>query len=313
MEQGESGVYGLENSELRTCQDASIGKRAQMTRAGEIKFAKSLGEAANLLAEDPELALLAGATWIMRKRDEAQAVRYLSLQRIEELREINTSTSSVSIGAMATHAEIANAIRDETDLRALATAAAKSANPGVRQIATLGGNLCAQGFASSDLTPALLALDANVEIAVEGQLSRLPLSQFLAERSYLKSALLTRVIVPREAGCSAHARLTMRAAGDYPVAIVSVWRSDNLKQIRVAIGAVEAMPRRWHALERALQTASRDGPLDPESAKSIATNLLGEIAGRDAVDAPSSYRTRVLPGLVRHAIEKLTSQPRSER
>ena len=69
--------------------------------------------------------------------------------------------------------------------------------------------------------------------------------------------LLTRAFVPRAARLSAHARLPLRKAGDYPVAIVSVslerMEDGRARSARIAVGSVEPVARRWPALEQALE------------------------------------------------------------
>ncbi|APE45590.1 hypothetical protein BOO69_18630 (plasmid) [Sulfitobacter alexandrii] len=262
-----------------------------MSYSEAIRFADSVDEAVSRLADDPELSILAGSTWVMRAplRREEIAARYLSLSRIPALREVSVDDDTLSIGAMATHARIARTVAGHADLSGLHQAARKSANPGVRQLATVGGNICARDFAAGDLVPALLALDAEIEVASAGKAETLPLTEFLS-RSPDRGALVTRVLVRRKAGAGSHVRLTMRAAGDYPVAIVSAWQSKDGKDTRIALGSVEATARRWTALEAALP-ADLTGP----EAERIARTHLDEIRGRDAVDASGAYRTRVLP------------------
>ncbi len=229
-------------------------------------------------------------------RHELLAARYLALSRVVSMREIGVTSDEVSIGAMATHAQIANAVAHHDDLAGLFQAANTSANPGVRRLATIGGNICTKGFAAADLVPALLALNADVEVIQDGCTKRQPLAEFIGERHGGKSALLTRVVITRKGGVAAHARLTMRAAGDYPVAIASVWQSDGQSEARVAIGSVEMSARRWLAFEEALEMGT-----DAAGAEQLAKQLLHTVAGRDAVDAKGSYRVRVLPSLIRRA------------
>jgi carbon-monoxide dehydrogenase medium subunit len=278
--------------------------RTIMPHSGEVRFADSVHEAAAMIAADPGLIPLAGATWTMRAglRHEALPERYLALTRIAALREIAINDSDISIGAMATHAQIAGALVGDASLRGLSMAAAISANPGIRRLATLGGNICAAGFAAGDLVPALLALDASVEIMRDGQAQILPLAAFLRMTS--AQSLLVRAVIPHAPGTGAHARLTMRAAGDYPIAIASVWMSDDAQTLRIAIGAVEDAPRRWTALEQVLTGEQPDAARTEALAK---THLRG-ITGRDAVDAKGAYRLRVLPHLVGRAMADLAAQ-----
>lgn len=274
-----------------------------MPQSQRILFAHSIEDAADQLAADPELSILAGATWMMRAglRREQPALRHLALSRVAALHEIALGEEEVSIGAMATHARIAHELARHPELAGLCQAAQNSANPGVRRLATVGGNICAKAFAAADLVPALLALNADVEVISAGTAKRLPLTEFIDQMRDNTFGFLSRVIIARKPGVAAHARLTMRAAGDYPVAIASIWRSSDQNEVRVAIGSVEASARRWNALEAALNGSDTDAA----GAERMAKALLYTIAGRDAVDAKGSYRVRVLPSLIGQAFGEI--------
>jgi carbon-monoxide dehydrogenase medium subunit len=271
--------------------------------------APSLAHALEALAErGAEGAPFAGGTWIMRAPLRHEDIRpaYVGLGRVTELGRIEIDADHVVIGAGVTHVRLAEALRDAPELEGLAAAAGRSANPAVRRAATVGGNLCTADFAAADLVPALLCLEAEVEIAALAGVQRLSLEAFLAARDTLEPGrLLTGVRVPRSPSRSAHARLPLRKAGDYPVAILSMAvtcdDAGRVVRARVAVGSVEPVARRWPALEAALTGA----PLDAASAERAATDLAGEFDGREGVDAPGWYRVAVLPALARRAIAAL--------
>jgi carbon-monoxide dehydrogenase medium subunit len=256
-------------------------------------------------------APLAGATWIMRAplRRERLDLSYVALSRIDDLRRVTVDERHIGIGACVTHAELARALADEPGCRALAIAAGKSANPAIREVATIGGNLCTFAFAASDLVPAMLCLDAEVELETPAGTERVGVDRFLKLRSKLEpGCLLRRILVPRTHGRSAHIRLPLRKAGDYPVAIVSVAvtmrAGGHVDRAVVAVGSVEAQARRWEHLEVGIA----GGPLDPQRAASLAQQHSGDFDGRDGVEAPGWYREKVLPTLVRRAIEDIQAQ-----
>ncbi|MBO0663110.1 FAD binding domain-containing protein [Jiella sp. MQZ9-1] len=253
---------------------------------------------------------LAGGTWIMRAplRDEPMAHAYVALGRIAELRRIKISAKRVEIGASATHAMLAAALERCDDLAALRNAAAQSANPAIRHAATVGGNLCARRFPAPDLATALLGLDASVEVADAAGSERLTMEAFLAARGALgPGRIVTKVIVERTGHRSAHSRLPLRKAGDYPVAIVSVAvrldDADRIVEARIAVGSVEGVPRRWTALEEALAGQ----PIAAVDVAAIARPRADRFTGRDGVEAPGWYRVHVLPVLVGRAFAALTS------
>lgn len=277
-----------------------------MTASPSFYAAPSLPAALDALAErGTEGAPLAGGTWIMRApiRHERLKPAYVGLGRVPELVHIEETDGILSIGAGVTHAHLAEAVAGRPELRVLADAAGRSANPAIRRAATVGGNLCTTDFAAADLVPALLCLDAEVEIASRGGTERLPLAAFLSLRHSLEPGrLLTRVLVQRSAAITAHARLPLRKAGDYPTAIVSLSitrdGAGRIAQARIAVGSVETVARRWPRLEAALAGT----PLCGEQAHRAATELADEFIGRDGVEAPGWYRVGVLPVLVRRAV-----------
>jgi aerobic carbon-monoxide dehydrogenase medium subunit len=253
---------------------------------------------------------IAGGTWVMRTsvRGEQWADAYVPLAGIAELRDVEIDAEA-RFGACVTHAELASATAREPWLRALHLAAGRSANPAVRRVATIGGNLCTAGFAAADLVPALLCLDAEVMLSDADGQRALPLTTFLQTRDTLISRAIVRgVLVRRRNVVSGHARLPMRAAGgDYPVAIVSaavaVDPEGTIEHAAVAVGSVEPVARRWPELEASLLGR----PVDPQYAAQAAEGLPDGWTGREDVDAPGWYRVRVLPGLVRRALGEIVA------
>ncbi len=262
------------------------------------------GALAALAERGTEGAALAGGTWIMRApiRGETHLPFYVGIGAIPELNTVDITEDEIRIGACVTHERLAAALAGIRQCEGLSIAAGSAANPAVRQMATVGGNLCAADFAASDLAPALLSLDAAVELGGPGGMQRLSIGSFLEHRRTLPAgSLLTAIVIARRPTSTAHIRLPLRKAGDYPAAIVSMAASlgagDTVDDVRVAVGSVEATARRWTQLED--QLCGRK--LDPETAHDFAETASGFFIGRDSVEAPAWYRVQVLPALVRRA------------
>lgn len=292
------------------------------TLTPQLHPAHSIDEALDLLnAFGGDAEPLAGATWIMRAPLRRVPFRpaYVGIASIESLRRIEAAPDALRIGAAVTHHELASWLEtrvsddDWRALNGLRDAAAKSANPSVRAAATVGGNLGSRGFMAADLVPALIGLNADVVVASpEGAVS-MPVEAFVRDGASLPAGhLMTEVVIPAAwvaAGTySAHARLPLRKAGDYPVAIVSAsLRIDTRGRIAaasIAVGAVEARPRRWPSLETALLGEE----LDADTAKAAARGCVGEFEGRDGVEAPGWYRLQVLPALVSRAVSAIQTR-----
>lgn len=276
-----------------------------------VYIAPSLVAALDALDEGGGAAApFAGGTWIMRApiRHEPLRSRYVAIGKIPELHAIEVDADMVEVGAAVTHAALAAALAELPEFDVLTAAAGRSANPAIRGMATIGGNLSTTAFAAADCVPAMLCLDAEVEIASRGGRERISLERFLKMRSTLAPGrLLQRIIVPRRGRKTAHARLPLRQAGDYPTAIVSLAvsldDSGRVQTAGVAVGSVEPVARRWERLEAALVGR----PLNAVKAAEAAAGLADEFTGRDSVEVPAWYRVRVLPSLVRRAVAALGS------
>jgi len=281
-----------------------------MTDAQRLYVARSLPDALAALADRGRTGTpLAGATWIMRgpiRQERQHDLSYVAISKIDELRNVEILDHEIRIGACITHAELATSLASLPECRALAQAAGGSANPAVRQVATIGGNLCASNFAAADLVPALICLQAELDLETRRGSERITVERFLEIRSSMEPyCLLRRVVVTRAARRSVHVRLPLRKAGDYPVAIVSMAATLNSKGIvtraNVAVGAVEPEARRWKRLEADLIGHA----IDPRHAAETAEKYSDDFQGRDGVEAPGWYRVKVLASMVRRAAQAI--------
>lgn len=272
----------------------------------EVHFPDTPGEAVSLMREH-DAVLMAGATWIMRGplRGETFAAAYVALGRVVELRGISAGDDGLAIGAGVTHDALAAALVSRSAFRGLHDAAANSANPAVRGMATVGGALGAANFPSSDLLPALLALEADIELLDAPEQRRVvTLREYLRSRDQLRGALVTSVRVASAPHRSAHRRLCLRrGGGDYPVAIVDV-AVTAADELRIAVGSVGPVAQRWLGLEEALARGRRD----VATVRAAAEGLTAELEPRDGVEAASWYRAHVVTGLVAQAVDNLRDQ-----
>ena len=250
-------------------------------------------------------AVLAGGTWMMRdpRRGVDLPEAVVALHRIPALSKVEIEPDHVVIGAAVTHAVLGRALHGAVGFEGLVAAAENAANPGIRRVATVGGNLCALDFAAADLAPALLVCEATVELETFEGPKLLGISDFFKDRhTLLTEAIVTRIHLRRDLIASAHIRLPLREAGDYPVAIVSL-AMDKAKRCRIAVGSVEPVARRWTALELAMR-AGPTSALDPKRAAELALEH-NDFQGRDGKEAEGWYRRQVLPPLVKRGVAAL--------
>jgi 4-hydroxybenzoyl-CoA reductase subunit beta len=106
---------------------------------------RTLEEAARILhGEGPDAMPLAGGTDLLPNMKRRQQVPHtlLSLRNIDALRELRYDSSCARLGACLTLSDVASDPRFRNGATALAQAAAQVATPQIRNMATLGGNLC---------------------------------------------------------------------------------------------------------------------------------------------------------------------------
>jgi len=110
----------------------------------QFKAPASVAEAARILAgEGPRGMLIAGGTDLLpnMKRRQQTPATLISLNRVEGLKKI-TNGSGLTLGAGLTLTEVVGAGAVREQYRGLYQAAAQVATPHLRNMGTLGGNLC---------------------------------------------------------------------------------------------------------------------------------------------------------------------------
>lgn len=102
-----------------------------------------LGQAVSLLASPGSVPLAGGSDLLGLMKDEVETPRRLvNLKDIRDLRGIRLDEAGLKIGALVTLDELAADPALRFDYAALADAAGRVAGPQIRNVATVGGNLC---------------------------------------------------------------------------------------------------------------------------------------------------------------------------
>ena len=176
----------------------------------------------------------------------------VDVKGIEELGGIQAENGTLVIGATATHREIERSPLVLERLPALAAMEREVANIRVRNVGTLGGNLC---FSDPHSDPAtfLLALDAEVDCDA----GRMTLADFLVgpyETALGHGQLLrsVRIPLPDPGTGIAHRKLSFHERPAATVAAAVQANKGTVVGARIAVGSVGARPVRVTAADEAL-------------------------------------------------------------
>ena len=281
-------------------------------KAFEYFAPRSLAEAVEVLARHHgEACTVAGGTDLLLKmkagRLSPKAI--VNIKRIPELRGL-TFNSHLTLGALTTLEEIKQSSIIRERYPALSDAAATMASVQIRNLATVGGNLC-NAAPSADLAPILIALNAAARLAGFKGERRIPLEDFFTGPGTTVLApgeLLVSLEVPPPAGPSVYLKHSPREHMD--IAVVGIGlalRGYNLlshecAEPRVVLGAVAPVPLRARRAEAELT----GGPLAAERIDRAAKIAAEEAKPIDDVRGSAWYRRRMVAVLTRRGLETLT-------
>jgi xanthine dehydrogenase small subunit len=262
---------------------------------------RSIEEAVAMIAAHPDYMKLAGATDLMvDAKHKRVPIGIVDLWRMPGMTGIVETGHGITIRAGTTWLDVH---RHPAIIQRWAPLAAAAREIGALQIqarATLGGNV---GTSSpvGDSLPALLALDAELELASVRGLRRVPYREFCV--GYRKTALAADelIVAAHLPSPSRNARLAWRKVGTRRAQSISKVMGaaaielvdGTVASARVALGAVADRPIRIAAVEAAVV-----GLRPNAAAEAARAALRTAIAPIDDVRSTSAYRRQVAENLV---------------
>jgi carbon-monoxide dehydrogenase medium subunit len=185
----------------------------------------------------------------------------VDLSRVPELKQLEARPGELRVGALVSARELELEPGVQPTYQALAEGAALVGSIQVRNLATLGGNLC-NAAPSADMVPPLLALDAEAIIAGPRGQRRVCLDEFFlgVRRTVLApDELLVEVVVPNPGARSGGHYLRHTPRRELDIAVVGVASQVTLAEdgscakARIALASVAPTPLRAEQAEAALQ------------------------------------------------------------
>lgn len=166
------------------------GREERMASSKNCFYAKKLTDVFYQIKTISELTITGGCTSFTEKELPDKS---LSVRDIQELKLIDKHERYIDFGSAVTLSEIED-LGDANLPPTIYAAISKIANPNIRNIATIGGNICSRDFYCT-LYASLLALDARLEFQ---NAEESVFKNFMRFDSIPKETLLTKIRIPIE-------------------------------------------------------------------------------------------------------------------
>ena len=287
-------------------------------RRFDLVLPRSVDDCLKLLAERAgDTKLVAGGTDLLpqMKNGLLKPARVVDLSGVAGLRAVQNG-NGLRVGAAVTARAIELDPRIRSTYAALAEGGALVGSVQVRNLATVGGNLC-NAAPSADLAPPLMALDAEAVIAGPKGQRRVPLASFFTgvrKTVLAEDELLIELVVPAPGPQSGGTYVRHTPRRELDIAVVGVASQITLAngvctRARIALASVAPTPVHATAAEQAL-TGQTLTPELIERAAGLAVDAAKPISDQRG---SADYRRHLVAVLTRRTLTTALERARSAR
>jgi aerobic carbon-monoxide dehydrogenase medium subunit len=268
----------------------------------------TVAEAVSLLAGSDGTKALAGGHSLIPALNLRlnQPAALVDIGRLDELKGIRLSGSTLSIGALSTHAQIAASADVKTHAPALANACSIVGDPQVRNWGTIGGNL-AHADPASDPPTVVLASGGTIHIQGAGGSRSVSADNFFVDLFTVDlqpGELITRIEIPSlQSLKSAYVKMSHPASryAVVGVCVVLEMAGSTCKSARVAVGGAVPKATRSPGAEAALAGSSLDGAALDKAANALMSEIASDVMGD--LYAPEAYRQAMAGVYLKRAVK----------
>ncbi|MDO9535784.1 MAG: FAD binding domain-containing protein [Bacillota bacterium] len=228
---------------------------------------------------------------------------------IDELSQLNAQNGDgLSIGATVTHGAVCKAPNIFEKFPALVEACSQLGSPQVRNLATVGGNIC-NAAPSAETAPALVVLKAMARIAGPSGERQIELNEFFLgpSRTDIKQGEMLvnlQLSEPAQGSGNAYFRLSPRNALDIAIVNVAAYVKLNkdyaFEDVCICMGAVAPTPLRASIAEKAMFGETFSEKLIREAGQLAKTHSVPITDVR----ASAEYRKEMVAVLTERALTK---------
>ncbi len=277
---------------------------------------KTIKEACEMLQNYKDSALMAGGTDLLVEMK--NGLRYheniISLANINELSEITEDEDHIIIGAAVTHSTIVKSAILKQHYIALSEASNNVGTEQVRNIATVGGNICT-GASCCDTGPVLLASNSTIELTSIKGSREIPIANFFIfhrKTAIQEGEIVTKIKVPKlkqgtgicieKFGLRNAASISVASS----VALITI-KNDVCVNAKIVIGAVAPTPfisknASKYIIGQKVSALINDSGIMEKAGETAASDSqpLTDIRGS------AQYRRHLVKVLVKRTIKKAT-------
>lgn len=273
--------------------------------------AETVNEATALLAANPNLIVIAGGTDVLIKLHHGQLERaeLLSIRKIKSLEGIRKlEDGTIIIGPLTTFTQIAKDPIIGENIPVLAEAALSMGGPQIRNVATIGGNIC-NGATSADSASTLFAVNARLRLQSNQGERVVPIQEFYlgpGKVDLKPGELLTEIILSPEnyQGYGGHyIKFSMRKAMDIAtlgVAVICRIKDGNVfEDVRIGLGVAGPTPLRCHEAE----AYAKGKTISAETIAEMGKLAVKSTKARTSWRASKEYREHLVEELTQRALK----------
>lgn len=268
----------------------------------------SLEEVWKIKQDNREARYIAGGTDLlirMKNRIESPPA-LISLRSIGGLSEISLG-ECLTIGSLVTISRLINHTEINRLFPVLVQAAKCLGSVQIRNVATLGGNLC-NASPAADTAPPLLVLEAAVQITGRNHSREVSLDEFFIGPGQTKleeDEIITAIKIPLPSPAAKAVFIKKGRVGmDLSKACLAVlleMEGKNCKKVRISAGAVAPVPLRLKKTESRLEGET----LTPDLIKEAQEIASAEVKPITDLRSTKAYRKELVGVLLKRAIEQL--------
>lgn len=279
--------------------------------AFEYRAPRTIDEVVALRQEvgDDALLMSGGLLVVILLRERLARPRVVvSLSEVLELQDIDAN-GSLRIGATVPYREIVSSKVVRSFVPLLSEACSHVGSPAIRNMGTLGGNVC-YGDGASDSAPALLALDAVAVVRGPRGERRILLNEFfhgIFSTALEDEEILIEISIPRPAAetRTRYIKFTSTSAEAYSTVTVAtslvVDEAGHCGDVRIGLGSVAPIPMRATAAEDLLRGQKLTPKLIAEAADAAAAATDPSSNGQGSAE----YRREMAGVWVRRLLEDM--------